>query len=399
MSMSDNGTQLVITTEAITYIVTLASDTLTAVTDSDFPNADTVAFLGGYFFFNNNQPGSSGQLFWSEIYEGTTYDALDFATAENAPDNLVAVWRDHDRLLLFGDDTIESWFLTGGAEIVAPYKGSVINRGLGARWSIANLDNSVFFLDDSGIVRRIGGQGGYNAERVSTHAIENDIATAAWRHDDDAAYDGAVASSYIEEGHEFYVLTIPGHSTWVFDAATGVWHKRKSKGLEASRFSFHINAYNMVLCGDTETGKLYEQSLEYVSENGEEIIAEVQLPPVTNLGDRFRVHELQVHIQNPGVNIIDVPTYLAAADSDWTQRDNQFGSSAIAKIVYGYGQTWLAVAADGKVSVSTNATLSWSSVDTGLSSSYIHSFALYHEAESAWLITTAGAIGTGLGRV
>ena len=93
VSMSDNGVQLVITTEAITYIVTLATDTLTAVTDSDFPNADTVAFLGGYFFFNNNQTGSSGQLFWSEIYEGTTYDALDFATAENVPDNLVAVWR------------------------------------------------------------------------------------------------------------------------------------------------------------------------------------------------------------------------------------------------------------------------------------------------------------------
>ena len=95
VSMADNGVQLVITTEAITYIVTLASDTLTPVTDSDFPNADTVAFLGGYFFFNNNQSGSSGQLFWSEIYEGTTYDALDFATAENAPDNLGIVTEPH----------------------------------------------------------------------------------------------------------------------------------------------------------------------------------------------------------------------------------------------------------------------------------------------------------------
>ena len=296
VSMSDNGVQLVITTEAITYIVTLATDTLTAVTDSDFPNADTVAFLGGYFFFNNNQTGSSGQLFWSEIYEGTTYDALDFATAENVPDNLVAVWRDHDRLLLFGDDTIESWFLTGGSEIVAPYKGSVINRGLGARWSVANVDNSVIFLDDSGIVRRIGGQGGYSAERISTHALENDIAKGNWKHNDADAYDGAVASSYIEEGHEFYVLTIPGLSTWVFDAATGVWHKRKSKGLDASRMSFHVKAHGYNLAGDTELGKLYIQSLDYKAENDEDIVAEIEMPALNNQGDRFRVHELELGI-------------------------------------------------------------------------------------------------------
>lgn len=299
-SMADNGTQLIITTEAITYIVTLASDTLTAVTDSDFPNADTVAFLGGYFFFNNNQVGTSGQLFWSEIYEGTTYDALDFATAENVPDNLVAVWRDHDRLLLFGDRSIESWFLTGGSEIVAPYKGSVINRGLGARWSVANVDNSVIFLDDSGIVRRIGGQGGYSAERISTHAIEYEISQGSWRHDDSAAYDGAFASSYIEEGHEFYVLTVPNNGTYCFDAATGVWHKRKSRGLEHCRTSFHVRAFNNIVCGDTETGKLYTQSLDYADEAGDELVSEVQFPQIYNNGDRFRVHEIELLMDGQG---------------------------------------------------------------------------------------------------
>jgi hypothetical protein len=297
VSMSDNGTQLCITTEAITYIVTLASDTLSAVTDSDFPNSDTVAYLGGYFFFNNNQPGSEGQLFWSELYEGSDYDALDFATAENAPDNLVAVWRDHDRLLLFGDDTTESWFLTGDDTIVAPYKGSVINRGLGARWSVANVDNSVIFLDDNGIVRRIGGQAGYSAERISTHAVEHDITKGSWRHDDANAYDGAIASTYIEEGHEFYILTIPSLGTWVFDAATQMWHKRKSKALDTFRLSFHINAYDKIICGDTETGTLYEQSLAFAQENNQEIISEIQFPQIYSNGDRFRVHELELMIE------------------------------------------------------------------------------------------------------
>ena len=54
VSMADNGTQLVVATEAITYVVVMATNTLIPITDNDFPNADTVAYLGGYFAFNNN---------------------------------------------------------------------------------------------------------------------------------------------------------------------------------------------------------------------------------------------------------------------------------------------------------------------------------------------------------
>ena len=294
VSMADNGVELVVVADSISYVVTLASDTLTAITDSDFPNADTVAFLKGYFVFNNNQTGSKGQIFWSSLYGGATYDALDFGTAESLSDNLVAVWRDHDRVLLFGTHTTESWFASGDADAVfAPIPGSTINRGLGARWSIASLDNQVLFLDREGVVRIADGAG----TRVSTHAIEHEIAKGAWRHDDANAYDGAVASSYIEEGHEFYVLTVPDTGTFVYDAATSLWHMRKSKELSHSRASFHISAFGTILCGDTETGYLYKQSLSFLTEAGASIIAEIQFPQIHNDGDRFRVHEIELFME------------------------------------------------------------------------------------------------------
>lgn len=294
VSMADNGVELVVVADSISYVVTLASDTLTAITDSDFPNADTVAFLKGYFVFNNNQTGSKGQIFWSSLYGGATYDALDFGTAESLSDNLVAVWRDHDRVLLFGTHTTESWFASGDADAVfAPIPGSTINRGLGARWSIASLDNQVLFLDREGVVRIADGAG----TRVSTHAIEHEIAKGAWRHDDANAYDGAVASSYIEEGHEFYVLTVPDTGTFVYDAATALWHMRKSKDLSHSRASFHVSAFGKILCGDTETGKLYEQSLNYYDEAGIHLIAEIQFPQIVNDNKRFIVNSLQLNIE------------------------------------------------------------------------------------------------------
>ena len=394
VSMADNGTELVITTEAITYIVTLATNTLAAVTDSDFPNADTVAFLGGYFFFNNNQTGSSGQLFWSEIYGGSIYDALDFATAENVPDNLVAVWRDHDRLLLFGDRSIESWFLTGGDEIVAPYKGSVINRGLGARWSIANVDNAVFFIDENGIVRRIGGQGGYNAERISTHEIEYEISRGAWRHDDDAAYDGAVASSYVEEGHEFYVLTVPGNGTYCFDAATRLWHKRKSRGYEHCRVSFHTRAFNRNICGDTETGKLYEQNLRYNSEDGDHLVAEVQFPQVSNNGDLFRVHELQLHIENIDDSRVYKRQAVFTPNIVWTERATPFGTSGAYKIKHVFDQTWVAAAFNDKMAYSTDGGITWT-LSSGIfgGSGYTISEITYSAVTEEYLVSSTGTLG------
>lgn len=394
VSMADNGTELVITTEAITYIVTLATNTLAAVTDSDFPNADTVAFLGGYFFFNNNQTGSAGQLFWSEIYGGSTYDALDFATAENVPDNLVAVWRDHDRLLLFGDRSIESWFLTGGTEIVAPYKGSVINRGLGARWSIANVDNSVIFLDENGIVRRIGGQGGYNAERISTHAIEYRIEKGAWRHDDGIAYDGAVASSYIEEGHEFYVLTVPGTGTFVYDAATSLWHERKSRDLEHYRASFHVLAFNKNICGDTETGKLYEQNLRYNSENGDHLVAEVQFPQVSSNGDRFRVHELQLHIENIDDSRIYQHQAAFTSSLSWVERTTPFGGSWAYKIKHVFDQTWVAIANNDKMAYSTDGGVTWA-LSSGIfgGAGYFLTEITYSAVTEEYLICSSAPLG------
>lgn len=420
VSMADNGVELVIAAGSITYVVTLAGDSLAAITDSDFPNADTVAFLKGYFVFNNNQ--AKGQVFWSALYGGAIYDALDFGTAESLSDNTVAVWRDHDRVLLFGTNTIESWFASGDVDAVfAPIPGSTINRGLGARWSIASLDNRVVFLDSEGIVR-IADEAG---TRLSTHAIEHDIAKGAWRHDDANAYGGAVASSYVEEGHEFYILTVPNTGTFVYDAATGLWHKRKSKNLGHSRASFHVSAFGKIICGDTETGKLYEQNLRYYDEVGEHIIAEIQFPQVHNNGNRFIVPKLELfieagtgHFTTPGDPVFtsydlqvlgnyppasstngtaltyDSGTWIAGNiggslyrttgqphDNTWTFVDSKFTGSTgkgVNKIASNGAGTWVAVGGNGNLSYSTDDGITWTKADLGGTENDIYGVA-YHD--------------------
>lgn len=322
VGISDNGLQLCIVAGATGYTYSV-TDGLQEITDSGFPGADTVTFLDGYFIFNNSTPGSRGQFFISELLDGQIYDATDFATAESYPDNLVRVFADHSQLLLFGSETIEIWFNAGLADF--PFtraQGSVIEQGLGARWSVSKLDETVVWLDNEGMVRRLEGN---TPVRISTHAIEYEITRGDWNN--------ATAWSYVEEGHQFYVLTVPAadlatqkSGTYVYDAATQLWHERKSYRQDYSRSGFYAYAYGKHITADIDIGRLYEQSLDVYEEDGEHLIAEMQFPQVQNDGKRFIVDRLQLDMevgalrnQTRTVEYIDIeqspPEYVASLNT------------------------------------------------------------------------------------
>ena len=299
VSMSDNGRQLCIVAGDVGYTYS-QSEGLRQITSPAFPGALTVTYMDGYFIFNNPDNDQRGQFFISGIRDGQIYDASDFATAESHPDNLLRVFADHSELLLFGSETIEVWFNAGHADFpFARAQGSVIEKGLGATWSIAKVDNSVVWLDNEGIVRRLEGS---TPLRISTHAIEYEIQRGDWGR--------ASAWSYVQEGHEFYVLTVPAAGThqtagtYVFDAATGLWHERKTYRRDYWRAGFYANAYGKHIVADLDRGHLYEMSLDVYTEDGEHLIAEMQFPQVQNDGNRFVVDRLQLDME---VGSFDIP--------------------------------------------------------------------------------------------
>ena len=289
VDMASNGTQLCIVSGAKGYIYTVTGG-LTTITDTDYPGADTVTFIDGFFVFNNNNSAQNGQFFVSSLNDGTSYDALDFATAERYDDALVRVFADHSQLLLFGEETIEIWFNSGAADFAfARAQGSVIEQGLGARWTVEKIDESVFWLDQDGIVRRMNG---LTPARMSTHAVENAIAKSDWRN--------ASSFSYTEEGHQFYVLTCPTATldqtgvTLVFDAATQLWHERKSYQQETLRWAFYASAFGKHIVAAQRGGVLAEMSLDLFDEIGEPLIAEMQCPPISVDGGRFIVDQIEL---------------------------------------------------------------------------------------------------------
>ena len=293
VGMAYNGTQLCITAGSKGYIYTTDGG-LSQITDPDYPGADTVTFIDGFFAFNNRNISQNGQFFVSALNDGTSFNALDFASAERYDDKIVRVFADHSQLLLFGEESIEVWFNSGAADFAfAKAQGSVIEQGLGARWSIEKIDESVVWLDQAGIVRRMNG---LTPARISTHAVENAIAKSDWQN--------ATSFSYTDEGHEFYVLTCPASTTAqtgitvVYDAASQIWHERKSYGQDTLRYGFYANLNGKHIVGSTKTGLLSEMSLERYDDGGIPIIAEMQCPPIQADGNRFIVDSLELDVES-----------------------------------------------------------------------------------------------------
>lgn len=221
VSIADNGTQIFFACNPDAYIYDESTNTFGQITDPDFPGAATVGYLDGYFVFN--EPDS--QRIWvTQILDGTQIDPLDFASAEGSPDGVVGLIVDHRECWVFGTDSTEVWYNAGGPDFpLAPIQGAFNEIGCVAPASIAKMDNTVFWLGadarGQGIIYRAIG---YNAQRISTHAIE-------WRIQNYKNMSDAVAYTYQQDGHSFYVISFPtANETWAFDAATNAWHQRSS---------------------------------------------------------------------------------------------------------------------------------------------------------------------------
>lgn len=267
ISSITNTTTFVISANATataTGVDLTISPLFSQITDPDFPGAVGVGFLDGYFVFN--EPNS--QRFWvTAPYNGLSIDALDFASAEGSPDDLVTLIVDHREVWLFGVNTVEVWYNAGLPDFpLQRIQGAFNEIGCLAAYSVAKLDNGLFWLGrdarGNGIVYR---SKGYTGERISTHAVE-------WQIQQYATLSDAVAYTYQQDGHAFYVLNFPtANTTWVYDVSTGVWHERA--GWENNQFTRHrgncqMNFNNEIVIGDYVGGGIYAYDLEVYAEAG-----------------------------------------------------------------------------------------------------------------------------------
>lgn len=234
--------------------------TLTQVTDTDFTSrgAKKMAILDNFGGFVEPD---SGRFFICDLNDFTVYDALDFATAEALPDDLVSIEANQRQFVLFGEESGELWELIGGSGFpFARATNGYFESGCIGKDATCGADNTVYWLDQDKIARRLGG--------ITPQRISNDGVEQQWQ--DYETADDCIVSSYVFDGHTFVRYRFPtAEADWVFDINTNEWHERQSYGYDHWRSAWVVKCYGKTLVGDTQTGNIGEIHARTYSEWGD----------------------------------------------------------------------------------------------------------------------------------
>jgi hypothetical protein len=312
VSIADNGATIFFACNGPSYTYFEPTGEFNQITDENSPGAVTVAYIDNLFVFN--EPNSQ-RIYSVDTVDPVTatyiyplvFSATDVASAEGSPDGVVAINVDHRQMWVFGTDSIEVWYNAGLKDFpLTPIQGAFNEIGCAAPYSVAKLDNALFWLGTDargqGIVYK---NNGYSGVRVSTHAIEYAIAQYGNISD-------AVAYTYQQEGHAFYVLNFPSASkTWVYDVSVQAWHERASgnEGQYRHRSNCQCNFGGTIIVGDFENGNIYAFDLDVYADNGQIqrwLRSWRALPTGQNNLKRTAHHSLQLDAESGvGLNGID----------------------------------------------------------------------------------------------
>lgn len=270
----------------------LENDQLTPIADPDLPPPIGVEFEGGYILYLL----PSGEFFYSEINDAANIDALNFQEAESSDDGGVAIKRHRNYVYIFGTQTVEVFQNTGGTDNpFTSLSGGLIPKGCLSAGTVAEIDHSLVFVTHENNVARIQGS---TASVIST----TEVADLIRKEPNPESLTGDV---YAIQGHEFYALS--GTSfTRVWDASTGLWHDKKSSGLERWIGQCVIQYGRKWICGDYRNGNLYEIDPETFGENGADMTVELVSPIIHNFPNRLQHNSLYADfVTGVGLNSTD----------------------------------------------------------------------------------------------
>lgn len=301
--ITDNGVAIYITDGDYRYYYTWSTSAfaVVAAADGPFSGGNTCAEIDNFIFYNRPDSNQFGCTDVGSVVSG----ALNLGSKIGSSDNIVAVFSDHRQVILLGETESERWVNVGSFPFpFAVIPGTSIQHGLQAPASIARLGEGFAFLalDDRGQATvAMWGATFAKPERISTFALENEIQGYA-------NTDDAIAYSYAQSGHEFYVLTFPTDDvTWCYDISTNFWHKRAWRDPATGELHRHRSNCAAVfagknIVGDFENGKIYEFSMTTFTDDGDPLPCVRRCPHIMSDLKRQYFHDLQVQFQ-PGVGL------------------------------------------------------------------------------------------------
>lgn len=267
---------------ATTITVTLAE--FGVISDPGFAPPSHIAFTDGWLVVNRvgtQAFATSGPVPYTMIWP-----VLYFALKDSQSDNLQGLQELNREVWLVGERSSEIWFPSPGTNFgFQRIPGAAPPIGTSAPQSITQVGDSLMWYGQTQQGTNIVVQTQqYSWKRVSQHGVENALSSYPLISD-------ASAYSYEDEGHLFYVLTLPtADKTWVFDS-NGTWHERLSYDDVTGQFhrerpNCFMNFQNLRLVGDYQSGQIHQMSRSFYEDAGEPIVCIRRCPHIWSREDR-----------------------------------------------------------------------------------------------------------------
>jgi hypothetical protein len=204
--------------------------TLTQVTDANYPaiTVPGVAWLDGYVFVET----PTGAVYNSNLNTPAVWNALNFITAQTAPDAGVAIARIYNYIVAFGAFSTTFFLDAGNIPPGSPLLPNISAQqlvGCASGTSVVSTENTIFWVGQTQQKgRRVYKMNGLIPTPISDQFIDRVLNSDPLTN---------VYAYFIEiNGHAFYVLTLTASNcTLVYDDVTGTWTRWSSSALLPSR--------------------------------------------------------------------------------------------------------------------------------------------------------------------
>lgn len=265
-----------------------------------YTNPEKTYFMEGYTFitFANKQ---TFQI--SDLYDSTSWNALQFATAELDSGNLLALYKYNRQIWLICENVAEVWYNSGNDFPFDHVPNGLVEWGIAAPNSLASTGNyGLLWLSKNKY-----GQGevvrtqGFLAKSVTPSTL-----LSLWRQY--VRIDDAIAFTYQLHGHVFYQITFPtANKTWCYDVTYNMWHEKSSRNAIGVIGKHRAISYtffnNMHIIGDFENGNIYELDMDTYTDNSQTITRSFTTYHISNKREQLRHNYLELEGES-GTNLL-----------------------------------------------------------------------------------------------